>query len=303
MGIWWIYAVSAAFDMRVPALPSNLFRVGIAIAVLWKFTSDQLSGAWHFLDEGSFARFRYLSAHPHGPFRSVAVYRVAYLAKWVAAAGLILDVGPQICALVLAGWFALEAGYDRRFHIIFLMLTCIILGVDWGCGNILRPDQISCLVNTDCRHNLVNTATTWVWPKWITLLLVTQVYWASAYAKVRSLQFRSSDVLVATSRFLYMNRPHLRHWEFYYPKIMVKYLIEAPADVCRRRWAPATWGTIVGEALLPFGLATPVPSIFWAAFTVGVIMHVGFTTLLPRRLVPFTIACVAAYLMIIPIWV
>ncbi|SOJ57378.1 hypothetical protein MSIMFB_04857 [Mycobacterium simulans] len=301
MGIWWINAVTTAFDMRVPALPSNLFRIGIALATLLKFTSEQMSGAWRYLDEGSYVRFRYLDAHPRGPFRSVTFYRVAYLAKWLAATGLFLGIAPQMCALVLVFWFSLEISFDWKYHTIFLLLACAVLSVDWGSASILRLDRMPCLLDTGCRTELVNGATTWVWPKWITLLIVAQMYWASAYTKLRSAQFRSGSVLVKLSRYLYINRPLLRHWEFHYPNMMVNYLIEAPVDVCRRRWALATWATIAGEALLPIGLATPVPPIYYAAFGFGAMMHTGFTVLLPRRLIPFSIACLAAYLMIIPI--
>jgi hypothetical protein len=225
------------------------------------------------------------------------------VAKWVAAAGLFLGIGPQICALVLAVWFALEIGYDWKYHTVFLMLTCAILSVDGGSASILRPDLIPCLTDTDCRSELVNTATTWVWPKWITLLVVTQMYWAAAYTKVRLVQFRSGTTLVKMSRSLYLNRPLLRHWEYYLPKMMVNYLIVAPNDVCRRRWAVAAWATIVGEAVVPIGLATPVLPVYFAAFTFGAIMHTGFTVLHQRKLPPFGIACLSAYVMIFPVWV
>jgi hypothetical protein len=301
MGIWWIDAVSTAFDMRVPALPSNLFRVGIAIAVLWKFTSEQFCGAWNYLDKGSYVRFCYVNAHPRGPFRSVTLYRVAYVAKWIAAVGLLLGIAPQICALVLAVWFALEIGYDWKYHTIFLMLCCALLIVDGGSASILRPDRLECLLDTDCRTDLVNTATTWVWPKWMTLVVVTQMYWAAAYTKLHLAQFRSGTTLVKLSRSLYLNRPLLRHWEYHLPKMMVNHLILARDDVCRRRWAVVAWATIVSEAVLPIGLATPVLPIYWAAFVFGAIMHAGFTVLHQRKLPPYGIACLAAYLMIIPV--
>jgi len=301
MGIWWIDAVGSAFDMRVPALPGNVFRLGIAVAALWKFTSEHFSGAWRYLDGGSYVRFCYLRAHPRGPFRRVGFYKAAYLAKWVAVSGLLLGIEPQVCALVLAGWFALEIGYDWKYHTVFLMLACAILSVDPGCGSILRLDQLSCLADAECRRVLVDTSTTWVWPKWITLLVVTQMYWASAYTKVRSEQFRSGSALLKTTRALHMNRQLLRRWEYHVPKTVVKHLIEAPPDVGQRRWAVAAWGTIAGEALLPIGLASPVLPVYYGAVVFGAVMHAGFTVLLPRKLPPFGIACLSAYLMVMPI--
>jgi uncharacterized membrane protein YphA (DoxX/SURF4 family) len=95
----------------------------------------------------------------------------------------------------------------------------------------------------------------------------------------------------------------LRHWEYHLPKLLVNHLILAPPEVCRRRWAVVAWATIVGEALLPIGLATPILPIYYAAFIFGAIMHTGFTALHQRKLPPFSIACLAAYVMIYPVGV
>lgn len=300
MAIWWIDAVSTAFDMRVPALPSNLFRVGIAIAVLWKFISEHFSGAWHYLDDGTYVRYCYVDAHRRGPFRSVPLYKIAYVTKWVAAISLLLGTGSQLGALLLAVWFALEIGYDWKYHTIFLLLACAVLAVDSGAAAIVRVDSASCLLDADCRAVLIHGATSWVWPKWIILLIVVQMYWASAYTKIRSAPFRSGAALAKMSRFAYANRTLLRHWEFYYPKVVVRQLIEPPPEVCRRRWAVAAWGTIAGEALIPFGLASAWLPVYFSAVASGTIMHAGFAALLPRKITPFSIAFLAAYVMVIP---
>jgi hypothetical protein len=61
-------------------------------------------------------------------------------------------------------------------------------------------------------------------------------------------------------------------------------------------WRAAALGTILLEGLLPVLLLGPW-RLWLAGVVLGSVLHASFTLLLPRRLMPFTIATISTYVL------
>jgi uncharacterized membrane protein YphA (DoxX/SURF4 family) len=297
MGMWWAEALAAGFRYPASPLPICLFRVVLAVAVIWKFGYEHHRGGWRWFTSDSYVYFRYRREHPRFPV-GPAGYRVLYLAKLVAAGCLLVGLAPRVAAVVLGLWFLFELRYDRKFHTAYLGLCALFLAASPALGDALTYrtvlDAWASSPGAAIRAEAARP-TDDVFAQLLLVLLTVQMYVSSAYRKLRSRQFMSGAALHAFTSALHAERQAQRFQETWYPPVVVRHLIDVPDRVAARRWRPAAVATVVLEALLPVALL--VPALYPVAVAVGILMHAAFTAVLPVRLVPFSLATVGSYLL------
>lgn len=297
--MWWFEAVVAGFSYPASSIQICLFRVVLAIAVWLKFGYEHGRGAWHYFAADSYVRYRFHREHPRLPIRENG-YRTLYTAKFVAATGLLIGVAPRAAALVLAAWFFFEMCYDRKFHTAYLGLCALFLATSPALADALTYRtlvQALALSPVDALQADAARTTSDVFAQVLLVLLTSQMYLSTAYRKLRSGQFMSGSALHSFTASLHGQRHAQRYRDTWYPSLMVRHLIDVPAEVAHRRWRVAAAGTVVLECALPAALF--VPELFAAAVVAGALMHAAFTVVLPVRLPPFSVATVGSYLLFV----
>lgn len=302
--MWWVEAVADGFRYPAASLPVCVFRVVLAAAALFKFGYEHGRGAWRYFDPQSYVYYRFRREHPRVPVGRTG-YRVLYVAKFVAAACLLVGFLPQVAGVVLAIWFFFELCYDRKFHTTYLGLCALFLAASPALTDALTwrtvVDMVAGSPAGVWRAEAARTSDD-VFAQVLLVLLTSQMYLSSAYLKLRSPQFMSGSALHTFTASSHAERHAQRFRDTWYPPVMVRHLIDVPPEVGRRRWRPAAVATVVCEFTLPVALL--VPALFPVAFVVGAIMHTAFAAVLPVRLPPFSVATVGSYVLFLPpsIW-
>lgn len=295
--MWWVEAVADGFRFPASPLPIALFRVLLAVAVLWKFGYEHHRGAWRWFAPDSYVYYRYRREHPRLPVGATG-YRVLYVAKLIAAGCLLVGLAPRLAALVLGVWFLFELRYDRKFHTAYLGLCTLFLAASPALGDALTFRTVAEAVASSpveaIRSEAARTSDD-VFAQVLLVLLTVQMYVSSAYRKLRSRQFMSGAALHVFTAALHGERHAQRFRDTWYPPFIARRLIDVPDQVGARRWRPAAVATVVLEAVLPVALL--VPALYPAAVVAGILMHAAFTAVLPIRLVPFSLATVGSYLL------
>ena len=246
----------------------EIFRVALGLALLWKFTLDAWQAGAQRLAPGGFA-FRHLEAHHRRLVRLIPVLRILLVARFPGALAVVTGQGTWIGLAVCAGWLTCELAYDFRYHTVYLTLCCLFLlpaGASPG------------------------------WSVVMIVLLTGQMYLNSAYLKLRSPQFRSGLVL---SQFFSFSADvdDLLPWPEFLGPTRLRRRLGAPELL--PWWRGLSSVVIVLEAALPGALVLAGRSAPVAVVVLGaaLMMHMGFTALLPLRLVPFTTVTLAALLL------
>lgn len=294
--MWLSDVLRSGYDATLPLLGLEVFRLCVAAGLVWKFVFDLHWGAWNYLAPHTYIRYRY-DRRPHVVAMSQAQHRVMVVVRLAAATTLLLGVWPRSMALVCAVCLFLELGYDYKFHTIYLAFCCCFLALGPGLGDyfgvvsLVRDGLPAALKATRAQR-------TDGLPFVAVVLLTVEMYWSSAYYKLRSRQFTTGTLLHQFATHLQLSNRGFPHTEARYPRVAVATLILADPQTARRRWRSLATLTILLEALLPLGLLwRPL----WAvAASVGALMHGGFTVLLPRRLMPFTLATIGSYALFNP---
>jgi hypothetical protein len=297
--MWWADALADGFRYPASPLPICLFRILIAVAALYKFGYEHHRGAWRWFVPESYVYYRYRYEHPRFPV-GPAAYRVLYVAKIASAATLLAGLLPQLASLVLAVWFLFELRYDRKFHTAYLGLCALFLAASPALDRALTYRTVLDALAGDPAAVLRAEAARVsedVFSQLLLVLLTVQMYLSSAYRKLRSPQFMTGAALHAFTASLHAERYAQRFRDTWYPRVVVRHLIDVPEPVARRRWRPAAVATVALEAALPVALLVPVT--FPVAVVIGTLMHLAFTAVLPIRLVPFSLATVGSYLLFI----
>ena len=294
--LWWIDSFADGFGSQ-PAHAISLFRVLVAVAILWKIAWEHHWGAWNYFNTDNYVRWRW--EHTNRRYDIIrrrqlpvgtTVYRTLYVIRVVAATCFLLGVGAQPAALVLAAWFFFQASFERWWHPVYLGCVTLLLALSPGIDD--HFTLMSSFHVGDVAGPGVDP-----WPQLMLMLLVVQMYWSSAYLKARSPQFRSGAVLYEMFNHMSQIRRFMPHYEIGYPRVLQRSLIDGDREVISRRWRPAALMTIGAEFAIPPLLL--LPSTYFVAAAVGVVMHAGFTAIWPIRLLPFTIGTVSSYLLFI----
>jgi hypothetical protein len=271
-------ALLSGFTGRTDEATVQVVRIGAGLAVSIKAAVSIGRGGWSRLEPGRLGRFRL--ERDRGPVvagRLAAVHRPLLVLTLLAGVALALGLQPKPACLVVAAGLLHELSYDYRFNTLFLLMLDGCLVAAGALGHGLRPV-----------HQLSSANT---WSQFLIMLLAVDLYLASAFAKARSVQFRSGRLLAQLVHVAILIRPRLPRWEYSFPAWLAGWSADPNGPV--PGWRAASYGVIAAEALLPFGLLyPPTRSVAWV---VGIGMHVAFTAIMPARLLPFSIASVSTY--------
>ena len=273
--MWIFTALSDGFSVSVHDWRLQFFRIVIGAAVLSKTLISICCGDWNRLVEGSFGRFA--MAERHGARRACLVaqtHKYALVLRCVLSIFLLMGVMPSACCLGLALLLYLELIWEYRFNTVYLML---------------------CLVATASGQHLsgwapVGSTNSNTFSQFILVLLSIDLYWNSAWCKLRSEQFTSGLLLRQVFVGAQTLRGRMPRWEYWHPRVIARL---ASKDSLSGGWKSISYGAIALEVSIPVGLA--FKPTWLAALIVGVLMHACFLMLLPLRLFPFQIAALGSY--------
>jgi hypothetical protein len=290
--MWVLDSIANGYE-PVPSLPLGVFRIGLGLAMLWKFGWDQHWGAAQQFGEGTYVRWRYERSSSALRTIPARCYGRLYRARWMAAVCFAMGFATPLAGLCLAAWFAFEFSYDHKYHTVFLGAATLILSASTGTSDHLAVALGSngIQVRGVCRRCEADP-----WPQILIVLLTTQMYWSSAFHKARSGQFRSGAVLQQTVEHYAAISPSMPYREIWYGRLVAR----VPSLIAPRPmwggWRAAALGSILVEGLLPVLLLGPW-RLWLAGVVLGSVLHASFTLLLPRRLMPFTIATISTYVL------
>ncbi|MCM8555527.1 hypothetical protein [Streptomyces sp. STCH 565 A] len=271
--MWFFDALASGFQQ--PTGPGRLqhFRIVFGAVLTVRFALSFGQGGWNRLTPGSLSL--HLAEQRFGPGKAhllAAAYRPALVLRAVAALSLTTGLAPRIALLaVLAG--AMELLYLKSANAIrYTLLTgsCLLLAGDLGHG--LHVQHGATTANT--------------WAQCLLVLITTDIYWNSAWQKLRSPQFRSGLYLAQWVHTYTQVRDQLSHpRQFAVPGLVRRHLGNlTDRDIRLWRWVAAT--AITAEIALPPALLIEESMPY--AVIAGIAMHAAFTCLKPRQLITFS---------------
>jgi hypothetical protein len=282
--VWLIDAVMSVFTTHTDEARMQYFRMGVGAACALKFAIALSHGGWTRLAPGGFARHDL--DQRHGPHRATLVarwYRPILCVRLAAALLLTGGVAPKAAALAVIGGLLFELLYEYRSNTVFLalMTSCLLVAGNPGDGLYVV-------------HRMSDANT---WAQFLVVLIVTDVYWNSAWQKTRSAHYMSGLLLAQYVHFTGKAQEKLRFREFFYPRLFLRWFGGVDAATVRR-WRVVALAVILVEVALPVALALPASRPY--AIAVGVCMHAAFLLLLPRPLLGFSLGTVASYVAFVP---
>ncbi|OIJ88150.1 hypothetical protein BIV25_37215 [Streptomyces sp. MUSC 14] len=279
--MWFFDALASGFQQPTDPGCLQWFRIIFGTVLTARFALAFGQGGWDRLSPGSLSA--HLAEQRLGPARArllIGVYRPVLIVRAAAALALALGFVPRVTLLVVLAGAAMELLYLKSPNAIRYTLltgTCLLLAGDLGQG--LRIE-----------HSL-STANTWA--QCLLVLITTDIYWNSAWQKLRSPQFRSGLYLAQWIHTYSQVREHLSYRrQFAVPGIVLRHAGNlTERDV--RLWRLVAVTVITAESALPPALLIPQSTPY--AVAAGITMHVAFTCLKPRQLLTFSGLTIATY--------
>ncbi|MET8829596.1 hypothetical protein ABZX40_27630 [Streptomyces sp. NPDC004610] len=272
--MWFYDALTSGFTSSTDPARVQLFRIVYGSVLAVRFVLSVGQGGWRRFAPGSLSL--HLAEQRYGPTRAqilAAAYRPALVARTVAALTLAAGITPRLSLLLVLAGAALDLLYLKSPSAVrFSLLTggCLLVAGDLGHG-----------LHLDHRTSTANT-----WAQALLVLVATDLYWNSAYQKLRSRQFRTGLFLAQWMHTHAQLKDRLAH----------RHQHAVPAFVHRRKgnltprdirlWRTAALTVIIVEAALPPALL--IPQTIPYAVAAGLGMHAAFTLLKPRQLITFS---------------
>lgn len=277
--MWLLTCLHKHFEVATTAGNIELLRACIAIVVILKAVASLAFGDWDRLAEGSYVWWRVASRRGATVAKVVAYFqKPSLIIRLVAGLFLVIPVFPRVLICVIVVCNLHELVHDRRHHTIFITLVLGALAFAGNYGHAFVFDHTRSTANT--------------FAQFLVALTLIDVYLNSAWHKIRSRHFRSGLFL---SQIFYVGASVAGQ------QTVTTYV--HPSRIATRsdaagavswHWRLAAAATIVIEAAMPVGLLIPQTRVI-AAFS-GATMHAAFVPMLPVKLLPFSVACVACYL-------
>jgi hypothetical protein len=272
--VWFVDALAAGFQH--PTDPGRLqqFRVVFGTVLAARFALSTGQGGWDRLVPGSLSL--HLTQQRFGPTRAhllAGIYRPMLVIRTAAALALAAGLVPRLCLLLVLAGAAMELAYlksPNSIHYTLLTGTCLLLAGNLGHG--LRPDHSPSTANT--------------WAQCLLVLITTDIYWNSAWQKLRSPQFRTGLYLAQWMHVYTQVKDRLpyRH-EHAIPGVVLRHMGNL-SDRDVRLWRAVAATVIVAEIALPPTLLIEQTRPY--AAVAGIAMHAAFTCLKPRQLITFS---------------
>ncbi|MGY3199668.1 hypothetical protein [Streptomyces sp. TE5632] len=280
--MWFFDALASGFQHPTDPARLQAFRIVFGAVITARFALSFSQGGWDRLAPGS------LSAHVaeqrFGPARArllVAVYRPALIVRTAAAVALAVGVAPRLALLLVLAGAAMELLYLKSPNAVrYTLLTgaCLLLAGDLGTG----------------LHIAHGSSTANTWAQVLMVVVTTDIYWNSAWQKLRSPQFRSGLYLAQWVHVYSQVRERLPYRRQYAVPGIVRRYMGNLTDRDVRLWRLVSAVVIALEIALPPALL--VEQTMPYAVAAGIGMHVAFTCLKPRQLITFSGLTVGTYL-------
>ncbi|MFE1367257.1 hypothetical protein ACFW84_23880 [Streptomyces anulatus] len=273
--MWFFEAVASGF--QYPTDPGRIqwFRILFGTVLTARFALSFGQGGWDRFAPGSLSL--HLAEQRFGPRPAhllAGVYRPALIIRTIAALTLAAGLAPRLSLLIVLTGTAMELLYLKSPNAVRYTLltgTCLLLAGDLGHSLTIEHDP--------------STANTWA--QCLIVLITTDIYWNSAWQKLRSPQFRSGLYLAQWIHTYTQVRDQLPHRRFQYA---VPGLIRQHTGNLTHRdvrfWHVVAITAIAAEIALPPALL--IAQTMPYAVAAGITMHAAFTCLKPRQLVTFS---------------
>ncbi|MEU6192302.1 hypothetical protein [Streptomyces sp. NPDC047061] len=266
--MWFFDAVTSGFQYPTDPGRLQLFRIIFGTVCSLRFALSIGQGGWERLIPGSLSL--HLAEQRFGPGRArllAASYRPALVIRTAAAIALTAGLLPRLSLFVVLAGAAMELLYLRSPNAVrYTLLTggCLLVAGDLGHG--LAIEHTPSTANT--------------WAQCLLVLITTDIYWNSAWQKLRSPQFRSGLYLAQWVHVLTHVREQLPYRrQFAVPGFIRRHLGNlAERDV--RLWQLIATAVIAAEIALPPALLAPATTPLAIALGIGI--HTAFACLKPR---------------------
>jgi hypothetical protein len=284
--VWFFDALASGFQHPTDPGRLQLFRIVFGTVCTLRFVLAFGQGGWGRFAPGSLSV--YLAEQRLGPARAhllIAVYRPVLIIRTAAALALTFGLAPRLAlALVLTGT-AMELLYIKSPNTVrYALLTgsCLLLAGDLGHG--LHVEHGPSTANT--------------WAQCLLVLITTDIYWNSAWQKLRSPQFRSGLYLAQWVHVYTQVKEQLPHRRQHaIPGLVRRHAGNlTPWDI--RFWRLVAVTVITVEIALPPALL--IPQTMPYAVLAGIGMHTAFTCLKPRQLLTFSGLTLGTYIAFVP---
>ncbi|MER6367419.1 hypothetical protein ABT255_03400 [Streptomyces mirabilis] len=279
--MWFFDAVGSGFQH--PTDPGRLqwFRIVFGTVCAARFALSIGQGGWDRLVPGSISL--HLAEQRFGAGRArllASVYRPVLIVRTVAALALAAGLVPRLSLLLVLAGAAMELLYLKSPNAVrYTLLTgaCLLLAGDLGHG--LRIEHGPSTANT--------------WAQCLLVLVTTDIYWNSAWQKLKSPQFRTGLYLAQWVHVLTQVREQLPYRRQFAVPGFVRRHMGNLTDRDVRLWRLIAAAAIVAEIMLPPALLFSATMPYAVAAGLG--MHAAFTCLKPRQLVTFSGLTVGSY--------
>ena len=280
--MWFFDALASGFTHPTDPGRLQMFRIIFGTVLTTRFALALGQGGWDRFAPGSLSLR--LAEHRLGPRRSrllAATYRPALLIRTAAALALALGAAPRLALLVTLAGAAMELLYLKSPNAVrFTLLTgtCLLLAGDLGHG-----------LHIEHQPSTANT-----WAQCLLVLITADIYWNSAWQKLRSPQFRSGLYLAQWIHVYDQVKDLLPHRRQHTVPGFVRHHTGNLTERDIRFWRLASAAAIAAEIALPPALL--IPETMPYAVAAGIAMHAAFTCLKPRQLITFSGLTTGTYL-------
>lgn len=281
----WIFdALAHNFDVATSEWRVQVFRVLFGLGCLDKFFETFRHEGWRRFDQGTFNRF-YLERKQGVVGQWVAeTYKLSSVVRCLPAFGVVVGVWTKVCVAMVVASFVLELLYDPpRKTPVFFILNGVYLMLAGHSGSLFHFSTTQTTANT--------------WAQCLIAITTIHLYWNSAWIKLRSPQFRSGRALAQVVHVAERTKDAVKFREYCLPAWAWR-PFSGGREVDVQRWRIGAILTIALEILLPIGLLFEQTYLVFVVLGIG--MHLVFTSLKPRGLVPFSLLTVASYLTFLP---
>ncbi|WP_328504696.1 hypothetical protein OG828_47380 [Streptomyces sp. NBC_00457] len=148
-------------------------------------------------------------------------------------------------------------------------------------GSLLLADDLGHGMTIEHAPSTANT-----WAQCLLVLITTDIYWNSAWQKLRYPQFRTGLYLAQWVHDFTQVRQQLPYRRQFAVPGLVRRHMGNLTDRDVQRWRLIATAVIVAEIALPPALLVPATMPY--AVAVGIGMHAAFTCLKPRQLITFS---------------
>ncbi|MFC8429254.1 hypothetical protein [Streptomyces sp. NPDC057253] len=279
--MWFFDALASGF--QYPTDPGRLqwFRIVFGTVCTLRFALSIGQGGWSRLTSGSLSL--HLAEQRFGARRAhllAGVYRPALILRTAAAVTLTAGPLPRLSLLLLLAGAAMELLYLKSPNAVrYTLLTggCLLIAGDLGQGTTI--DHTPSTANT--------------WAQCLLVLITTDIYWNSAWQKLRSPQFRTGLYLAQWVHVLTQVREQLPYRRQFTVPRFIRHHLGNLTDRDMRVWKLIATTVIATEIALPPTLL--IHATIPYAIAAGIGMHATFTCLKPRQLVTFSGLTVGTY--------